>query len=126
MVRQIVGPRPAALLRLSGRRRLRLAGGDLGLDAGDVRLQVVQAQGQLVGIEALGTAAIQRPLHLAQLEPQGFQLGQIGLLALDDRRQIAHQLLEQGGIGGQMIEVEAHGRFYPASGAGASQIRGFA
>jgi hypothetical protein len=110
VVRQVIGQVATASGRFRGGWRFRFSGGELGLDPGDVRLQLLQPQVELIRIEPLGAPAEDGALHLPKLLAQGFQFRQVGLLALHDLGQIAHQLLEQGGVGGQVVQVEAHGR----------------
>jgi hypothetical protein len=107
-MRQMVGRIAATRRRFRLRRRLGDYRGDLLLGPGDIRLDVFQSKLHLVGIEAFGAPAEHGPLHLPEQQLQLLQFGQLGLLALDHVRQIAHQLLEQARVGRQVVQVEAH------------------
>jgi hypothetical protein len=92
-----------------GALRLVIDDGPSLLDARDVAIQVLQRQGQLVRVEPLGAASELRALELFD---DGLKPVDLPLAALDNGRHVAHQTAQNRRIGGQIIEIEPHVRFY--------------
>jgi hypothetical protein len=76
------------------------------LDAADV----LEGQRQLVCIEALRAASELRPL---QRPDDGLEALDLAVAVRDRFRHVSHEPLQEGRIGGQIGEVEPHGRVYP-------------
>ena len=86
-----------------GRRSSRLCPGKIGL-------QLLEPEGHLVGIEALGAASEPRTLELLDDQAQPVDLD---LSLVQCRRHVAHQLLQHGGVGWQAVERDPHERRLP-------------
>jgi site-specific recombinase len=78
-------------------------------DARNVAVEVFQGERHLVWIEALGVASELRPLELLDDELKALDLA---VAALDDRRHVAHQMVQERRIDGQIVEIDSHSRFY--------------
>ncbi len=106
--RQMVGKRRAsrcgAGIRVGIVRRRR---GVTGFRAGDIGIEVLESEGQLVGIEALGAASELPPLKLFDEALEAFNLVVAGL---DGGRHVAHQAVQKVDVGGQVLKVETHER----------------
>ena len=106
--RQVLREREAiGLIRLL---RLRVLRADLArLSPSDVSVEFLKAQMQLVGIKPLRAAAELPALKLLNDQAELVDLT-IALILLGD--QVTDQLMKQRGVAWQVVEVEAHERFY--------------
>jgi hypothetical protein len=86
-MRQIIGQVSATAGWFRRGRRFQFRGCEFGLDPGDVRLQLLQPEIELIGIEPFGAPPEDGAQHLSELLTQSLQLRQIGLLALNDLSQ---------------------------------------
>ena len=73
--------------------------------AGDVGTEVLDPEGQLIGIEALGAASELGSLKLFDEALETFDLVVAGL---DDDGHVAHQAVQKVDVGGQVLKVETH------------------
>src|SRR5271163_887749 len=110
LARQMIGQRFAPGLRLARRffhacldRRMAFA------NARDIAVEVLESECHLVWIEALGAASELRPLELLDDELKALDLA---VAALDDGRHVAHQMVQERRIDGQIVEIDSHARFY--------------
>jgi hypothetical protein len=95
------------LIRLLG---LRARRADLArFSPGDVGVEILKAQMQLVGIKPLRSAAELAALELVNDQPELVDLT-IAPILLGD--QVTDQLMKQRRVAWQVVEVEAHERFY--------------
>ena len=78
-------------------------------DLGDIAVEILKRERQLVGIDPLGAAAILRALELLDdlLEP--FDLT---VTMLDQARHVPHQLVQKSCVGRQIFKIEPHARYY--------------
>ena len=79
------------------------------LDTPDVGIDVLQTERELVGIEAFGRASELHPLELFDDRLKALDLA---VAMLDDRRHVAHQLVQKRRVGRQIVEIEPHARYY--------------
>ncbi len=106
--RQMVGKRkapgrgPGVGFRIV-RRRHRL----MSFRAGDVGLEVLESEGQLIGIEALGAASELRSLKLFD---EALKTSDLVVAGLDDSCHVAHQAVQKIDVRGQVRKVETHER----------------
>ncbi len=75
--------------------------------AGDVSTEVLDPEGQLIGIEALGAASKLGSLKLFDEALETFDLVVAGL---DDGCHVAHQVVQMVDVRGQVRKVETHER----------------
>ena len=116
LARQMAGQWPTRWLLLGSGCRWGLA---LRREGGDLLLDRLKAQCQLIGMMLLRGAAELQPLQCRQKQLQLLQLGipvgqprlrrrQLGILPLQHLGQIAHHSLQQDGVVRQAGEVETH------------------
>jgi hypothetical protein len=67
--------------------------------ASDITIEIFQAEGELIGIEALGTAAELRPLKLFDDRLKSLDLA---VTMLDDGRHVAQKIVQQGMSDGRL------------------------
>jgi hypothetical protein len=79
----------------------------MGFRAGDISVKVLDPEGQLIGIEALGAAPEPGSLKLFDEALETFDLVVAGL---DDGCHVAHQAMQKVDVGGQVRKVETHER----------------
>jgi hypothetical protein len=79
------------------------------MGAGEIAVEVFKPEGELVGIEMLGTTAKLRAL---QLLDNGFQALDFAVAMLDRGGDIAHQAMQKRRICREIVEIELHVRFY--------------
>ncbi len=75
--------------------------------AGDVGIEVLESEGKLVGIEALGAASELRSLKLFD---EALKTSDLVIAGLDDDGHVAHQAVQKVDIGGQVLKIETHER----------------
>ncbi len=80
----------------------------IGFHAGDIGVEVLESEGQLIGIEALGPASELPSLKLLDEALETFDLVVAGL---DNDRHVAHQAVQKVDIRRQVSEIETHERF---------------
>ncbi len=97
------GPGPGLGFPIACRRRRLLC-----LRAADVRVEVFEPQGKLIGIEALGAAS---ELPSLKLLDEALEALDLVVAGLDNGGHIAHQMVQKADIGRQVLEVESHERF---------------
>jgi hypothetical protein len=66
---------------------------------------VLESQRYLVWIEALGAASELRPLEFLDDETKATL--DLAFPALDDRRHVAHQMMQERRIVGQIVEIDS-------------------
>lgn len=79
-----------------------------GFRASSISVEVLEPEGQLITIKALGSASELRALKLLDDALEAFDLVGAGL---DDGRHIPHQAMQKLDVGGQALKVETHERF---------------
>ncbi len=79
----------------------------MGFRAGDISVEVLDPEGQLIGIEALGAASKLGSLKLFDEALETFDLVVAGL---DDGCHVAHQVVQKVDVRGQVRKVETHER----------------
>ena len=79
------------------------------LGTGDIAVEVFKPEGELVGIETLGTAAELRAL---QLLDDGFQAVDFAVAMFDRGGDIAHQAMQKRRVCRKILEIDPHVRFY--------------
>ncbi len=77
--------------------------------AGDVGTEVLDPEGQLIGIEPLGAAS--EPGSLKFFD-DALKTSDLVITGLDDDGHIAHQEVQKADIGRQVLKIETHERFY--------------
>ncbi len=106
--RQMVGkrraPRCGTGIRV-GIVRLRLGVG--GFRAGHIGVEILESEGQLIGIEALGAAPEPGSLKLFD---EALETSDLVVAGLDNDGHVAHQTVQKANIGRQMFEIEMHER----------------
>ncbi len=85
------------------RRRL----GVTGFRAGDISVEVLDPEGQLIGIEALGAASEPGSLKLFD---DTLETSDLVVAGLDDDGHVAHQVVQKVDVRGQVRKVETHER----------------
>ncbi len=85
----------------SVRRRL----GVTGFRAGDIGVEILEPEGQLIGIEALGPASEPRSPKLPDDTLEAFDLLVAGL---DDGHHVVHQVVQKADVGRQVLKIETH------------------
>ncbi len=75
--------------------------------AGDVGTEVLDPEGQLIGVEALGAASKLGSLKLFDEALETFDLVVAGL---DDGCHVAHQVVQKVDVRGQVRKVKTHER----------------
>ena len=73
--------------------------------APDITIEIFQAEGELIRIKALGTAAELRPVKLFDDRLKSLDLA---VTMLDDGRHVAQKTVQQGHVGRQIVEIEPH------------------
>jgi hypothetical protein len=86
------------------RRRL----GVTGFRAGDIGAEILDPEGQLIGIEALGPAS---ELPSLKLLDDALETVDLVVAGLDDSCHVAHQAVQKADIGRQILKIETHERF---------------
>jgi hypothetical protein len=76
--------------------------------AGDVGIEVLESEGELVGIEALGAAS---ELPSLKLFDEALETSNLVIAGLDNDGHVAHQAVQKADVGRQMFEIETHERF---------------
>jgi hypothetical protein len=76
--------------------------------AGDIGVEVLESEGQLIGIEALGPAS---ELPSLKLLDEALETVDLVIAGLDNDRHIAHQTVQKVDIRRQVSEIETHERF---------------
>jgi hypothetical protein len=79
------------------------------MGTGKIAIEVFKPEGELVGIETLGTATELRAL---QLLDNGFQALDFAVAMFDCGGDIAHQSMQKCCVCGEIIEIELHVRIY--------------
>ena len=79
-----------------------------GVDAGDIGIEVLEPERQLIVIEALGPASEPGALKLFD---KALEASDLIVTGLDDHGHVAHQTVQKVDIGRQVVEIEAHERF---------------
>ena len=109
LARQMIGQRLAPGPRLGRRffhacldRRTAFA------NARDIAVEVLESERHLVWIEALRAASELRPLEFLDDELKALDLA---VAALDDGCHVAHQMVQERRIDGQIVEIDSHARF---------------
>ncbi len=93
---------PGVRFRIARRRH-----GMMGFRAGDVRVEIFQPEGKLIGIQALGAASELPSLKLFDEALETFNLVVAGL---DGGGHVAHLAVQKVDVGGQVRKVETHER----------------
>jgi hypothetical protein len=93
--------RPFGLLLLDPRTALILAG--------EIAVEIFKPEYQLVGIEALGTAA---ELHSLELFDNRFEMLDLAVPMFDRTDNIADQAMQKCCFCREIVEIELHVRFY--------------
>ena len=75
--------------------------------AGDIGIEVLDPEGQLIGIEALGAAS---KLGSLKLFDEALETSDLVVAGLDDGGHVAHQAVQKVDVGGQVRKVETHER----------------
>jgi hypothetical protein len=75
------------------------------LRAADIGVEIFEPEGKLIGIEAFGAAPELPSLKLLYEALEALDLVVAGL---DKGRHIAHQVVQKGDVGGQVLKVESH------------------
>ena len=101
--RRAPGRGPGVGFRIA-RRRLSVTG----FRAGDISVEVLDPEGQLIGIEALGAAS--EPGSLKFFD-DALKTSDLVIAGLDDDGHVAHQAVQKVDVGGQVPKVEMHERF---------------
>ena len=87
-------------------------GGMTGLDAGNIGVEIFQAQGQLIVIDLFGASAKLRSLQPRNDQPEfvdlGFRPRKLGTLSGHLRGQVTHQGVQRTDIDWQRGEIEVH------------------
>jgi hypothetical protein len=106
VTRQMIRQRLAPRRRIEG---LRFNWRKAHFDAADIAVEVLEAERELVGIEPLRAPAELHPLQLLddRLKPFDFTVAM-----LDGGGHVAHQAVQHADVGGQIVEIEPHARFY--------------
>ena len=76
---------------------------------GEIAVEILKPERQLIGIKALGTAADLRAL---QLLDDGFETLDLAVVMFDRGGDIAHQTMQKCCICRKIVEIELHVRFY--------------
>ena len=76
--------------------------------AGDISVEVLDPEGQPIGIEALGAAS--EPGSLKFFD-DALKTSDLVIAGLDDDGHVAHQAVQKVDVGGQVLKVETHERF---------------
>ena len=79
-----------------------------GFRAGDIGVEVLDSEGQLIRIKALGPAA---KLPSLKLLDEALETVDLVIAGLDNDRHIAHQTVQKVDIRRQVSEIETHERF---------------
>ncbi len=77
----------------------------MGFRAGDISVEVLDPEGQLIGIEALGAAS---ELGSLKLFDEALETSDLVIAGLDDDGHIAHQEVQKADIGRQILKIETH------------------
>ena len=101
--------RQSSASRLASSELRRRPSGWLFLDAGNVAVDIFQAERELVGIDALGAAP---ELHSLQLFDDRFEALDLTVAVVDGSGNVAHQTLQKLRIGREIVEIELHVRLY--------------
>ncbi len=80
----------------------------MGFRAGDISVEVLDPEGQLIGIEALGAAS---ELGSLKFFDDALKTSDLVIAGLDDDGHVAHQAVQKVDVGGQVLKVETHERF---------------
>ena len=106
--RQMVGKRKApgrglglGFLIVGRRHRL------MSFRAGDVGIEVLESEGELVGVEALGAAS---KLGSLKLFDEALETSDLVVAGLDNDGHVAHQAAQKVDVGGQVLKIETHER----------------
>ncbi len=75
--------------------------------AGDVGIEILDPEGQLIGIEALGAASEPGSLKLFD---EALKTSDLVIAGLDDDRHVAYQEVQKVDVGGQILKIETHER----------------
>ncbi len=75
--------------------------------AGDVGIEILDSEGQLIGIEALGAAS---KLGSLKLFDEALETSDLVVAGLDDGCHVAHQVVQKVDVRGQVRKVETHER----------------
>gem|GEM_PF-4422383 len=75
------------------------------LDAAHIGVDLVQTEGQLIGMQAFGPAAKLRALKLLDDDLKAFDLA---VATLDNTRHVPDNLMQKRYIEWQIIEIEPH------------------
>jgi len=78
-------------------------------DAGNIAVEILKCERQLIGIEAFGATPELRSLQLLDDDLKALDLA---IAALDNIGDLTHQTVQQIRIGWQIFEVKPHVRFY--------------
>ena len=100
--RQVIGKR-SAMGRPFGWLVLDLRTALMGM--GEIAVEILKSERQLIGVEALGTRAL-------QLFDDRFETLDLAVAALDRGGDIAHQAMQKCCICREIAEIELHARFY--------------
>ena len=75
--------------------------------AGDVGIEVLESEGKLVGIEALGAAS---ELGSLKLFDEALETSDLVVAGLNGGCNVVHQAMQKVDVGGQVRKVETHER----------------
>ena len=75
--------------------------------AGDVGIEVLESEGELVGVEALGAAS---KLGSLKLFDEALETSDLVVAGLDNDGHVAHQVVQKVDVRGQVRKVETHER----------------
>ena len=70
--------------------------------------EVLDPEGQLIGIEALGAASEPGSLKLFD---EALETSDLVVAGLHDGCHVAHQAMQKADVGGQVLKIETHERF---------------
>jgi hypothetical protein len=76
--------------------------------AGDIGVEVLEPERQLIVIQALGPAS---ELGSLKLFDKALEASDLVVAGLDDHGHVAHQAMQKVDIGRQVVKIEAHERF---------------
>ena len=76
-----------------------------GFRVGDIGVEVLDPEGQLIGIKALGAAS---ELGSLKLFDEALETSDLVVAGLDNDGHVAHQAVQKVDVGGQGLKIETH------------------
>ena len=74
---------------------------------GDIGVEVLDPERQLIGIKALVAAS---ELGSLKLFDEALEMSDLVVAGLDDSCHVAHQVVQKVDVGGQVLKIETHER----------------